>query len=65
MNVFMEEPPASKLTAMHFYAWRNGLKTGMYYLRSRLRATPQKFTIEPMQDSGTCNRNRECVMCSA
>lgn len=47
MNVFMEEPSTAKLTALHFYGWRNGLKTGMYYLRTRPKATAQKFTIDP------------------
>ena len=34
LNVFMENPNFGKLTSMHFYSWRKGLKTGMYYLRS-------------------------------
>jgi len=35
LNLFVDSPTASKLTSMHFYAWKKGLKTGMYYLRSQ------------------------------
>ena len=45
LNLFMESPSFSKLTSMHFYAWQKGLKTGMYYLRSRPAADPIKFTL--------------------
>jgi ribonucleoside-diphosphate reductase alpha chain len=41
----MESASFSKLTSMHFYAWQKGLKTGMYYLRSRPAADPIKFTL--------------------
>lgn len=46
MNLFMENPNYSKLSSMHFYAWQKGLKTGMYYLRSKAATDPIKFTIE-------------------
>ncbi|MCL4131460.1 UNVERIFIED_CONTAM: hypothetical protein GTU68_035458 [Idotea baltica] len=46
LNVFMENPNYSKLTSMHFYAWKRGLKTGMYYLRSRPAVDPIKFTVD-------------------
>jgi ribonucleoside-diphosphate reductase alpha subunit len=54
MNLFMESPTMSKLSSMHMYAWKKGLKTGMYYLRSKAKARPIQFSLEP-----------ECVMCSA
>src|SRR5210317_1195850 len=54
MNLFMESPTMSKLSSMHMYAWKAGLKTGMYYLRSKAKARPIQFSLEP-----------ECVMCSA
>ena len=54
LNLFMEEPTASKLSSMHMYAWEQGLKTGMYYLRSKAKARPIQVTLEP-----------ECAMCSA
>lgn len=41
------DPTYDKLTSMHFYAWQQGLKTGMYYLRSRAKAAPQQFTVDP------------------
>ena len=54
MNLFMESPTMSKLSSMHMYAWKQGLKTGMYYLRSKAKARPIQFSLEP-----------ECVACSA
>jgi ribonucleoside-diphosphate reductase alpha subunit len=45
LNVHMAEPTSKKLTSMHFYAWQKGLKTGMYYLRTRPRADAIKFTV--------------------
>jgi len=45
LNLFMENPNAGKLTSMHFYAWKKGLKTGMYYLRSKAASSAIKFTI--------------------
>ncbi len=55
MNLFVEDPTNSKMSSIHMYAWKQGLKTGMYYLRTRPKAKPQQVTIEPVQ----------CVMCSA
>jgi ribonucleoside-diphosphate reductase alpha chain len=46
LNLFIENPTASKLTSMHFYAWKKGLKTGMYYLRTQAAAQAVQFTIE-------------------
>jgi ribonucleoside-diphosphate reductase alpha subunit len=54
MNLFMESPTMSKLSSMHMYAWKAGLKTGMYYLRSKAKARPIQFSLEP-----------DCVACSA
>jgi ribonucleoside-diphosphate reductase alpha subunit len=54
MNLFMESPTMSKLSSMHMYAWKQGLKTGMYYLRSKAKARPIQFSLEP-----------DCVACSA
>ena len=45
MNVHIGEPSTSKLTSMHFYAWKKGLKTGMYYLRTRPKADAIQFTV--------------------
>lgn len=45
LNLFVESPNYAKLTSMHFHAWRSGLKTGMYYLRSKAAADPIKFTL--------------------
>ncbi len=46
LNIFMGEANFSKLTSMHFYAWKRGLKTGMYYLRTKPAAEAIKFTID-------------------
>jgi len=45
MNLFVENPNFGKLSSMHFYAWQKGLKTGMYYLRSKAATDPIKFTV--------------------
>lgn len=57
LNLWMEDPTYDKLTSMHFYAWKCGLKTGMYYLRSRAKAAPQQFTVDP-------SLSNECESCS-
>ena len=54
MNLFVENPTLSKLSSMHMYAWKNELKTGMYYLRSKAKARPIQFSLEA-----------ECTACSA
>jgi len=55
LNLFMAEPTPSKVSSMHFYAWKAGLKTGCYYLRTKAAAKAQQFTVEPPS----------CVTCSA
>ncbi len=55
MNLFMESPTASKLSSMHMYAWKAGLKTGIYYLRSKAKARAIQYSLAP----------EECTMCSA
>ena len=46
MNLFMENPDFKKMSSMHFYAWKMGLKTGMYYLRTKAKAKTQQFTMD-------------------
>ena len=46
LNLFVDTPSAGKLTSMHFYAWKKGLKTGMYYLRTQAAAQAVQFTVE-------------------
>jgi ribonucleoside-diphosphate reductase alpha chain len=53
LNLFLSEPSYAKMSSMHFYAWKAGLKTGCYYLRTRAVSSAQKFTVEP------------CLTCSA
>lgn len=47
LNLFVEDPDFKKLSSMHFYSWQKGLKTGIYYLRTRAKAQAQKFTVDP------------------
>jgi ribonucleoside-diphosphate reductase alpha chain len=47
LNLFVQEPTYAKLTSMHFYGWKKGLKTGIYYLRTKAQVTAQKFTVDP------------------
>lgn len=58
LNLFFEEPNANVLTSCAIYAWKKGLKTGNYYIRSRPKIQAQQFTIEP-------DNKEDCIMCSA
>jgi ribonucleotide reductase alpha subunit len=75
LNLFVEDPDISKISNMHFYAWKAGLKTGCYYLRTRPKAKMSSYTLTPAEtipSSGVseaqlqCSReNKEaCLMCS-
>ena len=73
MNIFMGEPDYQRLTSSHFYGWKNGLKTGMYYLRSKPSANATKFTIDPNliknKEQGCINETKQeeveaCLSCS-
>ncbi|MBD0260473.1 MAG: ribonucleoside-diphosphate reductase subunit alpha, partial [Cytophagales bacterium] len=46
LNIHIQDPNFGKLTSMHFYAWKKGLKTGMYYLRTKAAADAVKFTVQ-------------------
>lgn len=74
MNLFIENPNISKLTSMHFYAWKKGLKTGMYYLRTKAAAQAVQFTINQINDdimkqfesdSLSCSLEEGCLSCGA
>ena len=66
MNIFMAEPDYQRLNSSHFWAWKNGLKTGMYYLRTKPSVDAIKFTINPnLQKSTSTERFNECETCSA
>lgn len=62
-NVFLERPSFKSLTAIHFYGWEKGLKTGMYYLRTKPAAQPIQFTVDA---AAVCSRENgpSCDMCS-
>ena len=75
LNLFVLDATYSKLTSMHFYAWRKGLKTGIYYLRTKAPVMAQKFTVDPtlLSDILADKKQREedqrkadegCLMCS-
>jgi ribonucleoside-diphosphate reductase alpha chain len=56
MNLFVENPNFGKLSSMHFYAWERGLKTGMYYLRSKAAVDPIKFTLSAKHQQKFVNK---------
>ena len=67
LNLWLEDPNYKSLTSMHFYSWKAGLKTGIYYLRRKAKHQAQQFTIEP-EKKNTIYTNNEpeiCEMCSA
>jgi len=77
LNLFVADPNYAKLTSMHFYAWKQGLKTGIYYLRTRAPVMAQKFTIDPELQKEAAkseqmriirknmSEDQECTMCSS
>jgi len=66
LNLFLEDPNTSRISSMHMYAWKQGLKTGMYYLRTRPKARAVQFTVDPVAKAACTIENKdECVMCSA
>ena len=65
MNLWMKDPTYDKLTAMHFYSFSQGLKTGLYYLRTKAKAAPQQFTIDPNAKKSKGDDDEGCIMCSA
>ena len=62
LNIYMEDPNFAKLSSMHFYAWESGLKTGMYYLRSRAAVNAIKFTVN--QKESKTEEVNEPLACS-
>jgi ribonucleoside-diphosphate reductase alpha subunit len=72
LNIFMENPSLAKLSSMHMYGWKKGLKTGMYYLRTRAKARAQQVTVPVAPTKPTeeqilaCSRENpeSCAMCS-
>ncbi|MFI5193479.1 MAG: ribonucleoside-diphosphate reductase subunit alpha [Chitinophagales bacterium] len=80
LNLFVDHPTSGKLTSMHFYAWKKGLKTGMYYLRTQAASRAVQFTVEkqgsvamePVVPNGNgdvpaganCSMEEGCISCS-
>jgi len=68
LNLFMENANFSKMTSMHFYAWKKGLKTGMYYMRTKAAVDAIKFTIDkkykdaPVEEEVTDKLSATAVM---
>jgi ribonucleotide reductase alpha subunit len=75
LNLWVEDPDYKALTAMHFYAWQAGLKTGIYYLRRKAKHQAQQFTIRPpgqqqekqqqQQQPAAKEKDEDCLMCSS
>jgi ribonucleotide reductase alpha subunit len=57
MNLFVRNPTFKILSSMHFYSWKKGLKTGIYYLRSQAKTSAQKFSIDLEKMKDTTNRD--------
>lgn len=73
MNLFLANPTYKNLTSMHFYAWKNNLKSGMYYLRSKSSASAGKFSVdvnlekevrEKQKAGGSLTENEQALLCS-
>ena len=64
LNLWVEDPTYNTLTSMHFYSWKQGLKTGIYYLRRKAKHQAQQFTIEPESKKNE-EQDEICEMCSA
>ena len=72
LNLFVDAPTKNKLTSMHFYAWKKGLKTGMYYLRTKAATQAVQFTVEkqggkttePLVEGAVCTMQEGCITCS-
>ncbi|WP_290797100.1 ribonucleoside-diphosphate reductase subunit alpha [Flavihumibacter sp. UBA7668] len=79
LNLFVSNPTASKLTSMHFYGWKKGLKTGMYYLRTQAAAQAVQFTVEKqggenmtpvveqtvIEEGAVCTMQDGCISCGS
>ncbi len=63
LNLSIAEPTFKSLSSMHFYSWKVGLKTGIYYLRTMPKTSAQKFTVEP-EKKNQQNQEQECTSCS-
>ena len=71
LNIFMENANFGKLTSMHFYGWKKGLKTGMYYLRTKAATDAIKFTVDKSvvsqkveEDTKSAEENQAAIACS-
>ncbi len=64
MNIHMQDANFGKLTSMHFHAWKKGLKTGLYYLRTKAAADAIKFTIVKEEKSEDKEEKQEAIQCS-
>jgi ribonucleoside-diphosphate reductase alpha chain len=64
LNLFVEQPNFAKLSSMHFYTWKKGLKTGMYYLRTKAAADAIKFTVDSAVLQQTKDEQTAQIACS-
>jgi ribonucleotide reductase alpha subunit len=66
LNIFMENPSMAKLSSMHLFGWKKGLKTGAYYLRTRAKARAQQVTVPVALTKEACSlaNPESCEMCS-
>ena len=66
LNLFIQDPTIAKLSSMHFYAWKRGLKTGIYYLRTKSAVQAIKFTVDASAPApAPAKAPEECLLCSS
>ena len=65
LNVYMTDCTNAKLSSMHFYGWKLGLKTGQYYLRTKAAADAIQFTVDPIVNKAKVEEEQACEACSA
>lgn len=65
LDKILSDPTHKSLSAMHFYGWKLGLKTGLYYLRTRASASALKVTVDANRVEACSRANPDCIACSA
>jgi len=65
LNLFVPDPTIAKLSSMHFYGWKKGLKTGIYYLRTKSAVQAIKFTVDATASKEEAKAPEECLLCSS
>ena len=70
LNLYLQQPTIAKLSSMHFYAWKRGLKTGVYYMHTKTLVDAIKFTVDPSLVTAAATAtatatDKDCILCSS